>query len=649
MRDSENIYLKETKMLLDFFGALLYIGIIWSVGQWTIRKLFRNNMREENVLLVFTMGFSEITLISTFLYFVVRMPMLMIRIVWLALGFLVYGVAIKRHEISKSAVAILVGVIMLWLFLLIPGLTGKEQYYVYRGNCADQHTYVEETTAMSLHSISWYESRTKEEIETESDVLWRGYRWIVNDRPSAAVMIAVMYCNPSGEIYWVVYLYRMFVQAMIMPAMIYLFRMILETDKVFIGGAAILYCIGFWGQIQYDIDAVSQMSVIAVLIILTAVFLQYIRKMMEGAVCNRGEYYVMIMLAAASLALYLESALVHAALYFMTGILFLLRLRKRVAWKQIAQLAGIPVIAFGIFILVNPAIVHFLQAQIATSVSDERQTWANYFNAWWLGKHGIDDGRIMGPVSRVVNCIISTSGMYNMTVNYEKYYGVQAFFLTAVAMLFALLIIGCILRPFIKKTSESIWLLWIIMMAGIAIIIGMCIYGKYWSAGKLLYYISPYLYAYLCIPMLRIKNCRGMVEKLALGCAVLMLVSNVGMVLSRFKDVKVNWACIGYRGNYPSDMIPGLKMNAKFTFDTQQLKGFDGVVIQDVSMVQDSQIYLEYLKVKLTCAKIPWVAENDVDCYQIPIEASHYRTLTGNLAVLEAQMDEDGRYEIVIR
>lgn len=645
-------------MVLDFVVGLLYIGIVWCLGQWTVGYLFGEDREKNAYLLAFPLGFSELTLLSTFLYFTGRFPIQAIRVVWLLLGCASLIAIFRRSLVKREALMVFIVVLGLWLVMLIPGIIGGDQYYVYRGNCTDQQTYVEETVAMSMHPIGWYESRTREEIEAVSDVLWRGYRWIVNDRPSAGMMIAVMRANPSGEIYWVVYLYRMFVQAMIITSMLYLFSVVLESGKrtssvqrLIQIAAAALYCVGFWGQIQYDIDAVSQMSSIAVLTALTAVFIQYVLELVEewDQAEDKQCLTVMILLAAAGLALYLESALVHGAVYLLAGILLLLCTKKKLHWKQMMQLAGIPIISLGMLILTNYRIVGFLMGQIKSSVNDGRQLWADYFNRWWLGKHGVDSGRITEPVSRLTNCIISTSGMYNMTVNYERYYGIMALFLTGLAVLLTILILFCILRPLIKRMERSIWMLWVVMIVGIGIVVGMCIGGKYWSAGKLLYYVSPYLYAFLCLPALRIRDCQGIVEKLALVLAVLMLLSNGKMVLERCRDVKVNYAGLGYRGNYPSDMIPGLKMFTKFTFDTHQLEGTDGVVINDLSMVSDYQFFLQYIKVKLTCAEIPWTYEDDVNYYGDSIESSKYRTLKGNLAMLEVVQDENDRYEIVIK
>lgn len=648
-------------MALDFGMALLYIGVIYVIGQWTGYRLFLRGQNENRhiELLSLVIGFSEMTLLSTFFYFMCRMPVETIRAIWLILGVAALVDGIRRRSISRYSLGALCAVLLLWLLILIPGWIGRDQYYVYRGNATDMQTYVEETVALSMHPIGWYESRSKEEIGLVSDVLLRGYQWAVRDRPSAGLMIAVLRGNPDGEIYWVVYLYRMFVQAMIMISLVYLFGVVTVKEKgnsigrnIVWAVAAALYCIGFWGQIQYDIDAVSQVSSIAVLTALTAVFFQYATGITDGEAKrpeDRGRYLLMILLAAASLALYLESALVHGALYMVTGIFLLIKKRKKIDGKCMVRLAGIPILSITLFVSVNYRIINFLHAQITSSVSDERQSWASYFNAWWLGRHGIDEGRITGPVSKVINHILSISGLYNMTVNYDRYYGMTAIILTGVMALIAGLIFWCIVRPFIAKWNGEAWTLWVMCLAGITMVLLFCVCGKSWSGGKLLYYISPYWYTFLCFPMLQLRQCHDVGGKLALCAAAVLLFSNVKIVADRIGDMKVNWACIGYRGNYPSDMIPGLKMAAVFEFDTQELNGVNSVQIRDLSEVSDHQYYLQYLKVKLTCAEITFVPDNDISYYQDPVEISSKRVLSDPTVVLEAVQRSDGRYEIAVR
>lgn len=642
-------------MVLDFIGACVYISVIYGVGQWTVVRLYQSETDKASDWLSFAVGFAEMTILSTFLYFTCCLPVQAIRVVWLLLGSVSLYVLMRHKYLTKSALAVLGCVVGLWLVMLIPGLIRGDQYYVYRGNCTDQQTYVEETVAMSMHPIGWYESRTNEEIGIASDVLLRGYQWAIRDRPSAGLMIAVLRWNSAGEIYWVVYLYRMFVQAMILSSLVYLFGVVAgkgEGKKCGLGilaiAAAALYCVGFWGQIQYDIDAVSQMSAIAVLTALTAVFIQYVQELVDGRWCSAKQYMLLVLLASAGLALYLESALVHGALYLLAGLLLLLRVKKKIEWKQWMQLIGIPMLSLLILVVSNYRITSFLRGQVQSSVSAERQSWASYFNRWWQGKYGIDGGRITGPVSKIVNGIVSTSGMYNMTVNYDRYYGVAALILTGLAAILACLIIFCLFKPFWEKTERPLWILWIIVLAGLVLLTGMCVCKKPWSAGKLLYYISPYLYAFLWIPALQPEKWKRWSAKPAVLVAAVLLLSNVKMVSDRIFEIRVNPGCTGYLGNYPSDLIPGLKQGAVFSFDTREMEDVDGVRIRNLDRVSDYQLYLQYLKVKLTCAEIPFVPENDVNYYGRKVELSAERRLEGNVVALEAVQGEDGRYSVQI-
>lgn len=643
-------------MIADFFVVLIYLYIVWCIGEGTLVVLGLLKKEKRIEWLAFVVGFSVLTLLSTFLYFVCRLPVEGIRVVWLVLGGLTTGFFIRKRIVGLADFKVFGLITLLFLVLLIPGALGRDQYYVYRGNCTDQYTYIEEAVTLSSHAISWYEDRTEEEIAIESDILQRGYDWVVKDRPSAGLMIAMMCRTGKGEIFWVAYLYRMFVQAIIAGSLLYLFYVVKDIMAVEnkIQGfiwivVAVLYCIGFWGQIQYDIDAVSQMSSVAVLVALTAVFFSYLCNLTENAVLGKQEYVLMLIFASAGLALYLESALVHGALYLVTGISAVIWEKKRLKGKEIAALAGIPVVALGVLVLVNYRILYFLRLQIVTSVSDGRQEWASYFNAWWLGKHGIAQEGVLRPVSRLVNFVVSLFGMYNITANYDICRGIGAWISTGIVMTVGVAMIVSLFRCLFEKNSKIVRMLWVLTLTGMAVIIGMIILGKYWSAGKLLYYVSPYLYTFMTLPLLQRIRRKNWIEGIALCSAAIMIVSNAGMVLERVYDMKVNYACAGYRGNYPSDMIRGLKPMARFEFDTEELEGVDGVIIEDLSAVSDHQFYLQYLKVKLTHAHIPFQAVNDVNQYNAPLTISDKRRLKGTIKVIGIEQDENGRYMTVVK
>lgn len=574
----------------------------------------------------------------------------------MVLGGIITVFLIRKKVLEIQDVKVFGFIAGLFLILLIPGILGKDQYYVYRGNCTDQHTYIEEAVTLSSHAISWYENRTEDEIAIESDVLQRGYDWVVKDRPSAGLMIAMLCRTGKGEIFWVAYLYRMFVQAIIAGSFLYLFYVVKDVMAVenkiqglIWAGIAALYCIGFWGQIQYDIDAVSQMSSVAVLMALTAIFFCCLRNLVENKAFGKAEYVLMLILASAGLALYLESALVHGALYLVTGISMVIWEKKRLRGKAVLALAGIPIGALGILVLVNYRILYFLRLQIVTSVSDGRQEWASYFNAWWLGKHGIAQEGVLHPVSRLVNFVVSLFGMYNITVDYDTFRGAGAWILTGLVTAVGVAMIISLFRCLFIKSFKMVRMLWVLTLTGMAVVIGMIVFGKYWSAGKLLYYVSPYLYAFLALPLLEKIHWKSWVEGVALGGAIIMIAANAEMVLERVYDMKVNYACAGYRGNYPSDMIRGLKPMARFEFDTEELDDVDGVIIEDLSAVSDHQFYLQYLKVKLTHAHIPFQAVNDIDRYNNPLTISDERQLEGTVKVVGIVQDENGRYMTAVK
>ena len=54
-------------MILDFVGALFYIGVVYLAGQWTVTWLYKNRDEESADWLSFAVGLAEITVKSTFL------------------------------------------------------------------------------------------------------------------------------------------------------------------------------------------------------------------------------------------------------------------------------------------------------------------------------------------------------------------------------------------------------------------------------------------------------------------------------------------------------------------------------------------------------------------------------------------------------
>ena len=102
-------------MILDFFGALLYIGIVFAVGQWTVKWLYKNEGDESADRLSFAAGFAEMTVLSTFLYFTCHMSVQLIRIVWLLFGGAALFSLICRKLLTKAGAAVLGCVTGLWL------------------------------------------------------------------------------------------------------------------------------------------------------------------------------------------------------------------------------------------------------------------------------------------------------------------------------------------------------------------------------------------------------------------------------------------------------------------------------------------------------------------------------------------------------
>ena len=641
-------------MIVNTICGLLFLIIVYIIGLWEIELLtYRNKPNELGHCCAFGIGLAVTAITATFLYFVCKLNAQVIGLLFLVLGIILGSILFIRGKYRKCDLQIVLFSMIVLGILLIPGVWKGEQYYVYRGNPYDKQTYVEEAVAMSMHSISWYENRTEDEILLESDVLNRGYNWTINDRPSAGLLIAVLSMG-IGDILWSVYLFRMLIQTMTIISMLALFEVVLQKkagelgwfQKGFFLLGAILFGFGFWGQIQYDIDAVSQMTAAPILICLTtAVICSLLEKINSGLIKNK-QYVMMGLLASGALILYLESALVHGLIYFLCFALLMVLRRTRFSFMEIGKLILIPIAALCLFCITNFHIIEFLMVQITTSVSGSRQEWASYFNAWWLGKHGIAEGGLLEPVSRIVNFLTSFFGFYNLTINYAAINRIAAWLITIVLGIFDIVLIAYLVRnAYVKNTAKQ--LLGMINLIGISIVIFMICGQIYWSAGKLLYWVSPYLYTVFMLPALDMKQ-EDLLKKGTIIISILLLISHGFFVLERIYDMKVNYAETGFRGNYPSDQIPGLKVSACFDFDVDEIGNADGVIIDDLSILSDYQFYLQYLKVKLTYAHIPFSAVNDVNYYGEELHLSEKRNLPGKIAHIRLSPKENNQLGVDI-
>lgn len=138
--------------------------------------------------------------------------------------------------------------------------------YVHRGNIWDKEFYLSEVTYMSQYDIAYGSGGLLEE-RYPSDVIWRGYSAVCSDRPIVPLLCATIAGKGWGDLFFQAYLFIVMLWAAVFGPMMLALEIITEgikTRKIkenrlyFLQAFfALAYIWGFYGQIQYDIDAWS--------------------------------------------------------------------------------------------------------------------------------------------------------------------------------------------------------------------------------------------------------------------------------------------------------------------------------------------------------------------------------------------------------
>ena len=204
----------------------------------------------------------------------------------------------------------------------------------------------------------------------------------------------------------------------------------------------------------------------------------------------------LIIMGAGVFLMYPESTMIFGVIFVLVSIVVCIHNRYRISIREFASFALIPAGATGLALAAHPNTVKFALCQTVTAGSAKRQSWADYFDAYWLGIHEFTEtDPVKAAVEKLLSLIPSWCGMYMITPDYEYPGFVVMIWLLAEALLCAALtgVFLYSLAVLWKKLSRKdqmitgCFLLSAIFGAGIFLI--MVLSGKYWSAGKLLLYL----------------------------------------------------------------------------------------------------------------------------------------------------------------
>lgn len=537
-----------------------------------------------------------------------------------------------RKKVQKNALFGLMLVLFLFTITAVLGMIKGTKLYVHRGNIGDKEIYLSQVVYMGQYDINGIVDVHQKEYP--SDVLEYGYSLINSDRPIAALLCAVLTGRGWGDLFYQGYLFIMTAWIAIFCSMICVVDVVTNgmRQKKFSSQGKILlfdiffaalYTFGFYGQIQYDIDAWSQIVSGGGLLAFTCIYFIIFRELVFLKTSLSPSRFILLMLTGAGAFLvYPENTMIHGAILIIVSVLACIHKKCRISVKEIGKYAGIPVAATVLAFAVHSNTIRFGIYQAFRAGSATRQSWAGYFDAYWQGWYGIPEtGSAFDTLEKLVSLVPSWCGMFMIMPDYEKHPVVVFFWFLFAAVLAVLLIALFVLA------SVRLWKLcskredfirgcfWLCSIAGICIFLAMVFLGKYWSAGKLLLYISPFLYVVLSDYTMRMILSGKIMEKNKKGryvgtiltlVSVLFVVCQTVFAGMRVFDLAVNENCTGYLRTYPSDQHPKLKTKYPYQFDAKKYADVPVVAIRI-----KSSWYQDYVKLALAYEGIAYYAVPD--------------------------------------
>ena len=652
-------------MFYNLLTIVMFAFIIWVFGYTFITTV---SLDKNELYVTMPYGMCITAVLSTFMYFRCNMTTQHIFMFEFTCAIVCFCILIYKNlclNKDKENIRLLIGNAIVPLFVtlavfalfIIPGSIYGDQEYIWRGNYWDKNIYMSESLAMMSHPYPWYMEHMQE-LSKISDVFAHGFDKVITDRPTAPLLISTLMFSGKGRYLYIAYLFYQLCMAMVPCTLIYFLKhlgIVLKNNykKFLVIVVAFLYPLSFWGQYIYDIDALSEMSTIAIFACVVIKVIEIVCMMQEqhAEKAIRSNMILLMVLYSGAFVLYFEDAEIHfiimtAALIF--GILAkIITLRFQNVIKLIIPFLSGPLLAW----ITNPTLYTFIIGNNKTAVASYRQGW-DWFTYYWDGIHGIaQTGSVVSVISTIENRFLAFTGLFFITPAYDNnalpialkglWYLTDAFLCIAVVILLVRVV------TLVMQKENKIQAMYVAMtLAGMILFSGMVILGIKWSANKMLMYMSAYWYILLLFPIFeRDKKSKWSIFLLVTSSVILIF--QISFATVRIVNEYTNPYHNGIEANsrYPSDMERTYKQEYAFDFNGEDYKQYDQL---DISI--DEPVYLMYIKMNLIFeGVIPYVKENiDIGGVSLP-ECGNYDSQknckTGQVLI---KMSDKGKKHAVV-
>lgn len=480
--------------------------------------------------------------------------------------------------VSLVSFGIIVGAIC-----LAPLWVGGSQFAIFQANPSDQFNYLSLAAAVSSDS---YEHLVVSGPHSSQTFL-RAAAHLLKARPTVSIILAALrpsFYLTSAE---AAYPFQAFLQALSAFGVLFVARNIFGAGKVIGLLASAAFALGFFPQYISDINAWSSLLALNLGLIVAA--------LVSIAMCSAGGPGIIAPLSLAAAALlyfYPESS---AACILPCIAIFIWSFRvSRTAAVRSAYVAAAAVIAIAVCLPAWEPTVRFLFAQATVSTSLPAD-WFRFFDAFYFGENSLphEIATVYDILSAPIDVIVGMIGAYFLAPSPDL-----PLWLRCVWKIAEYLFVGSLVTAIILAAKDRMAFTFLIgCLASLFLPLILAFRGEYWSAGKAVSMVSPFIFVALVSPVLT----RGW---LAAPAAVLVSLQ-LGFGIERI-SAAADRSGVRANGPYPHDQRLKEQYDWNLTKWRNELKGCQRVAVD----IEDAHLE-RFVETFLSDLRMHWIVRTD--------------------------------------
>ena len=587
------------EILFSYFIIQFILVYCFSIGSF-FAKIINSKF---NILSKILIGYSIVCLILFYLYFFLKIEnkiIIYIILVSTPVLFIDFKKYYKNFFLNK--INILISII-LFFFLFIAIFYG-EQFYVFRGNNWDSFNYLTSALLFKNHNYSEILNNSFPEIYLQ----FRELDSIVTGRPIVNYLLS-FFINNKINIFLSYYLFKILLTILVFISLKDFIDFFFKKNTNLSYIIAFGYIFSFWNIYVFEIDALSHLASIPILILLIKHIFNLFDKLSENDVKN---FLFVSILSSTLFIIYPEVIILPALIFLVLMIEFFLKLNFKILLNFL--------FSFVLFIILTSPSIETNYKYLFTSQLNQAlrlSDWWGYFGSFMLGR----DNLVLNIdfVKNLEN-IIASGSFYNI-LSYihsehfqNKYYFIYLNIFPSLTGLYYLLpgkiesylelfyqsiilltIYIYILKIFVLNTNYLLSLnnyknfykkLFFLILC---LIIFLLYHQNFWTIIKLFTFIFPFIFIFFVVNLSNQKTNK---------------IYMIFMVFFFFYKYSTFNNGIGRLDSFPSIIDPELKTKVNWNINRNSLENCSNIHFDEKNYFKKAYIYLKYINLDLKNEKV---------------------------------------------